>query len=242
MRSIILASFGSADDLIRKNIFDKLACEIRDKFPEFEVRQAFTSIFMIKKLAKRGILIETPQEMVKKLRLEGFKRIIILPTHLTAGEEFENKIKPCAAEDVEIIQPIMSDSPEKVLPVILKCFKRELDEDLILIGHGSPHVHNPIYEKLQLMTCERVHIGVIEPTDTPNFDNVVARLRKSRAEKVLLAPLLFNGGVHVEEDIAVNWFDKLSSLGYKVRVIRAGLGTFEEFRTLYVKKLEETCY
>lgn len=237
-RAIVLTSFGSADDSIRARTFDKLAAEIKESFPTYEVRQAFTSNFMIRKLARRGIFISTPAEEISKLRAEGFSRITILPTHLTAGEEFDNKIKICATEDVEIIPPLMSGSLEKILPVILDCFKREDDEDLILVGHGSPHRHNPVYEQLQLIAGDRIHIGVIETTDTPNFDDVVKRLKIFRADKILLAPPLFNGGVHVEEDIASGWFDKLSNVGYKVRVVRDGLGSFEKFRALYIKRLE----
>ena len=130
---------------------------------------------------------------------------------------------------------------EKILSTILDCFKRDADEDLILIGHGSPHRHNPVYENLQSLAGKKIHIGVIEDNDTPNFSDVVKRLKISRAEKILLAPLLFNGGVHVAEDIAGeknSWRTKLSTLGYKVRVIRDGLGSFESFRELYIKKLE----
>lgn len=237
-KAVLLVSFGSADNSIRKKFFDKLAAEISAKFTDFEVRQAFTSLFIIKKLATRGILVRTPKEEIARLREEGFKRIIILPTHLTAGEEFDNKIRICAAADVDIIPPIMGDSLEKVLPVILSCFRREDDEDLVLVGHGSPHRHNPIYEELQRISGEKVHIGVIEATDKPNFEDVVMRLKESRADKILLAPLLFNGGVHVKEDIAGDWFDKLTAQGYKVRIIHDGLGSFEEFRELYIKKLE----
>ena len=215
MRSaIILASFGSADDSIREKIFDKLAAEIKEKFSAYEVRQAFTSNFMIKKLAARGILIATPAEEISKLRAEGFKKIFLLSTHLTAGEEFDNKIKICAAPD---------------------------DEDLILIGHGSPHRHTPVYENLQKLAGEKIHVGVIEENDTPNFSDVVKRLKNSGAKKILLAPLLFNGGVHVAKDIAGeknSWKAKLSALGYEVRVIRDGLGSFENFRELYIKNLE----
>jgi len=241
--AIILASFGSADDSIREKIFDKLAAEIKENFPAYEVRQAFTSNFMIKKLSRRGIFIPKPAEEIYKLRVKGSKRIILLPTHLTPGEEFDNKIKICAAEDVEIIPPIMSEPiDKKILATILDCFKNDTDEDLILIGHGSPHRHNPVYENLQRLAGDKVHVGVIEENDTPNFVDVVKRLKISRADKILLAPLLFNGGVHVTEDIAGeknSWQSKLSALGYKVRVIREGLGSYKNFRELYVKKLEE---
>lgn len=240
MRSaIILTSFGSADDSIRKKIFDKLAAELQENFPAYEIRQAFTSNFMIKKLARRGILIAPPPEEISKLRAEGFEKIFLLPTHLTQGEEFDNKIKICAAPDVEIIPPLLSEPIDiKFFATILDCFKKFDDEDLILIGHGSPHRHNPVYENLQRFAGDKIHIGVIEASDTPNFADVCKRLKTSRAEKILLAPLLFNGGVHVAEDIAGDWFNRLSAQGYKVRVIRDGLGAFEKFRELYIKKLE----
>ena len=269
--AIILASFGSADDSIREKIFDALAAEIAEKFSAFEIRQAFTSNFMIKKLAARGIFIRTPAEEISRLKTEGFEKIFVLPTHLTPGEEFDNKIKICAAStfergdepknfstlkrdncsaafkaaaasDVEIISPLMSEPfDKKILPTILECFAPAADENLVLVGHGSPHRHNPVYENFQKLAGEKIHVGVIEESDTPNFSDVVERLKISRAEKILLAPLLFNGGVHVSEDIAGeknSWRTKLSALGYKVRVIRDGLGSFKNFRELYLKKLE----
>lgn len=241
--AVVLTSFGSADDSIRAQIFDKLAAEIQAQFPALELRQAFTSNFMIRKLARRGIFIATPTEAISQLRAEGFGRIILLPTHLTPGEEFDNKIQICAADDVEIIPPLLSEPiNEQILTTILDCFKRDADEDLILIGHGSPHRHNPVYENLQRLTGNRIHIGVIEESDTPNFSDVVTRLKASRADKIVIAPLLFNGGVHVSEDIAGagdSWFNRLTAQGYKVRVIRDGLGSFESFRKLYINKLEE---
>ena len=241
--AIILVSFGSADDSIREKIFDTLAAEVAEKFSAFEVRQAFTSNFMIKKLAARKIFVDTLPEAIARLRAENFRKIFVLPTHLTPGEEFDNKIKICAAPDVEIISPLMSEPlDEKIFATILNCFKKSDDEDLILIGHGSPHRHNPVYENLQRAAGEKIHVGVIEENDTPNFSDVVARLKISRAKKILLAPLLFNGGVHVAQDIAGeknSWRAKFSALGYQVRVIRDGLGSFKNFRELYVKKLEE---
>ena len=242
--AILLTSFGSADDNIREKIFDRLATELKNFFPTFEVRQAFTSNFMIRKLARRGIFIATPAEEISRLRGDDFKKIFLLPTHLTPGEEFDNKIKICAASDVEIISPLFTSDcstpfDRKIFATILECFPRRADEDLILIGHGSPHRHNPVYENLQRLAGEGVHVGVIEESDTPNFADVVKRLKTS---KILLAPLLINGGVHVTEDIAGeknSWLSKLAALGYEVRVIRDGLGSFEKFRALYVDKLKE---
>ncbi len=239
--AILLVSFGSADDAIRAKTFDRLAAEISATFPAFEVRQAFTSNFMIRKLARRGIAIDTLPQAIDKLRGDGYEKIFLLPTHLTPGEEFDNKIKICASDDVEVIPPLMTEPlDEKILATILDCFKRDDDEDLILIGHGSPHRHNPVYESLQRLAGDDVHIGVIESSDTPNFADVLKRLQDRRADKIVLAPLLFNGGVHVAEDIAGDgdsWLTRLAAQGFSVRVIRDGLGSFESFRALYIDKL-----
>ena len=241
--AIILASFGSADDSIREKIFDKLAAEISSTFPAFEVRQAFTSNFIIRKLARRNIFVPTVAEEISKLRGEGYRKIFVLPTHLTTGEEFDNKIKICAGDDVEIISPLLSENcstpfDKKVFATILECFSRADDEILILIGHGSPHRHNPVYENFQRLSDE-ILIGVLEPNDTPNFDDVVARLKTFRVEKILLAPMLFNGGVHLSQDISGTWKNRLIAFGYKVRVSADGLGAFEKFRSLYIEKLRE---
>ena len=239
--AIVLATFGSADDDVRK-IFDALIDDIRQSFPTFEVRTAFTSNFMIRKLARRNVFVPTVAEEISNLRGEGVQKIFVLPTHLTPGEEFDNKIKICAAGDVEIISPLFSDDcstafDRKVFATVLDCYPRSADEVLILVGHGSPHRHNPVYESLQRLAGDDVLIGVIEPTDSPNFDDVVAKLPP--ATKIFLAPLLFNGGVHVNEDISVTWRNRLIASGHEVRVSTVGLGAFESFRNLYVEKLRE---
>lgn len=79
---------------------------------------------------------------------------------------------------------------------------------LVLLGHGSPHQHNPVYERLQAVIDAAglpIHIGVLEPSDWPTFDDVLQRLRhlpEGAADQILLAPLLIAGGRHVTHDMA----------------------------------------
>ena len=249
-QALILVSFGIADEKICNSTVNALAQEISAAFPNFELRQAYTSNFIIKKLFQLGIKISTVAEQISALRAEGFVKIILLPTHLTAGEEFDNKIKIYAADDVKVLSPLFSlrcdtDFDKKILDVTLNCFPTD-DEDLILIGHGSPHRHNPVYENFQRLIDEsysNIHVGVIEENDTPNFNQVVERLKNRQAKKILLAPLLFNGGMHVTKDIAGadenSWRSKLFALGYDVKICVDGLGTFKNFRELYLQKISQ---
>lgn len=252
-KAIMLVSFGTADKKIFTRTINALAKEVAAALPNFELRLAYTSNFIIKKLAKRGIKVLTVSEQIENLRGEGFGEIILLPTHFTAGEEYDNKIKICAADDVKVLPPLFSlqcntDFDKKILDAVLKCFPAQ-DEDLILIGHGSPHRHNPVYENFQRLIDENyknIHVGVIEESDTPNFHDVLSRLKNRHVENILLAPLLFNGGVHLEEDIGGadknSWKSRLMAEGYGVKVCADGLGAFRIFRELYIEKLRITGY
>lgn len=247
-KAVVLVSFGTADEKIFSRTIDALAKEISVELPNVELHLAYTSNFIIKKLLKRGVKVLTVDEQISKLRGEGYSEIILLPTHFTAGEEFDNKIKICAADDVKVLTPLFSlqcdtEFDKKILAAVLKCFPVR-DEDLILIGHGSPHRHNPVYENFQWLIDEsykNIHVGVIEESDTPNFYDVLARLKKRHVEKILLAPLLFNGGVHLAEDIGGadenSWKSRLNAAGYDVKVFTDGLGAFKIFRELYIEKL-----
>ena len=114
----------------------------------------------------------------------------------------------------------------------------------MLLGHGSPHRHNPVYRLLQQRADEEglpVHIGVLEEGDVPNFSMVLERLEKSGKKHVLLAPLLLAGGRHVTHDLAGeedgSWKSRLQKAGFSVRLDRRTLGEKTAFRRIYIEKL-----
>ena len=248
-QAIILASFGTLDPLIRDTTINALFADIETAFPNVEARQAYTSNFIRSKLQSKGIKIFSLEEQIESLRRDGLRKIVILPSHLTPGEEFDYKIKIFASDDVKVLNPLFTlncdtDLDKQTFDTILNCFKVADDEELVLIGHGSPHRHNPVYENLQKLVDAqglKVHIGVIEPTDTPNFDEILHRLKNKQVTNILIAPMLFNGGSHVSNDIAgdnASWKTRLIEAGFNVRICTEGLGTFENFRQLYIDKLK----
>ena len=248
-QAVIFASFGSADPVVRAKTIDATAAQIQAVFKNIKVVQAYTSNFIRRKLNTQGTNVLSIAEQIDSLREGGVKKIIILPSHLTAGEEFDNKIKIFAADDVDVISPLFTpdcntEFDKHIFDVIIECFNILGDEELVLIGHGSPHRHNPVYENLQKLADSKnlgVHIGVIEPTDTPNFNDVVNRLQRQSVKNILIAPMLFSGGSHINMDIAGDdnnsWKSRLMRADFNIRVCTDGLGTFKIFQRLYVEKL-----
>ena len=253
-QAILFASFGVVNAAARTACIDAAATQIAKAFPAYEVRQAYTSVFIKKKLAEQGIQVDSLPEALSKLQADGFSRVIIQPGYLTAGEEYEKKVLAVVEAqrqnfaELIISRPLMQQGKDcqDMLTVLQQIFSLENGEDLVLVGHGSPHQHNPAYENLQAAADEKdlpIHIGVIEPTDTPDYAAVLARLKKRSSKKLLLAPLLLSGGAHVNEDIAgpepESWLSRLQAEGFAVRTSLKGLGEYPAFQKLYVQRIQE---
>jgi len=259
-KAIILVSFGVVDEQVRRSCLDSIALKIRQSFPEYTVCIAFTSMFILKKLKKQNIQIDSLPEVLVKLQQEKYEEVVIQPTHLTPGEEYENKIiAVCEAyktvfSKLKIGNPVFSlenEMPDKDDYIIgLKCILQQIvslakTEEVVLMGHGSPHQHNPIYEILQRKADELklpITIGVLEPNDYPGFDDVVVRLKHKNIKNIYLMPMLLAGGIHVMQDMAGaspnSWLNKLKHEGFKVRVYEKGLGENEDFQNIYIQHIQ----
>ena len=236
MVGLIVASFGTLDDEERARTIDAIENDLIAEFPSMMIRSALTSKFIRRRLIERGLKVFSIEERIAELRADRIDEIMILPTHLTPGEEFENKILPPV-----FTTECRTEFDRRALEIVIECFRPSDDETLVLIGHGSPHRHNPVYENLQRLD-ENICIGVIEPTDRPNYDDVVGRLRTIGAKKIVLAPLLLTGGAHVTNDIAIDWFNRLKADGFFIRVCVDGLGNFAAFRRLYIDRVRINIY
>ena len=66
--ALVLVSFGVADREARALGLEKLAAEMKEKLPEMEVRQAYTSVFIRKKLLEEGVKIPSLPECLEERR------------------------------------------------------------------------------------------------------------------------------------------------------------------------------
>lgn len=257
MDALVFCSFGVASRTARENSLDSIARLLAEKFPHFTVFQAYTSAIIQKRLARQNINILSLPQILAKLYADGYERVVIQPSHLTPGEEFNKKIIQAAKEWQEKFKALAVGEPifaapadyEQVLTAILPHFNIGDNEELVLIGHGSPHQHNPVYENLQ-QTADylnlKVTLGVLEASDTPNLAMVIDRLHSRQIKNILLAPLLLASGSHVSSDIfgshENSWQTRLLKEGFKVRADKRGLGELASFQNLYIAKAKAAIY
>ncbi len=255
-QAIVVVSFGTTFDDAREKCIESVEKSIRMSFPEYEVRRAFTSRIVMKRLAERGIHNDTLEQALDKLKTEGYKDVIVQSTHLTTGEEFERKIVEPVKQyskdfnSIKIGRPILTDYND--LYVAVEALEQQLPakkkgQEIVFMGHGSPHQHNPAYQALQdTFDAKRlpVTIGVVEETDHPNFDDVIARLSgKKNVKSVVLMPLMLVAGDHANNDMAGDeedsWKSILEAKGYKVTSYLHGLGENKAIQNIYVQHIKD---
>ena len=248
-QAIVLTSFGALDDGSRERCLDALEADFRAEFPEAVIVQAFTSVFIRNALEKRGIHLDSLEDALLRLAKEDVTHVLVQPTYMTPGEEFEKKVLETVPkyasryEKLLVGEPAFAEASDYTQNLIALCRSIFVprDAELVLLGHGSPHRHNPVYEQLQIDAQQLpIHVGVLESTDTPDFSMVLARLQQKHAHAVLLAPLLLTSGMHVARDLAGDsegsWKTRLEQAGLSVTPILEGLGESPIFRQIYIAK------
>lgn len=264
-RAIVAVSFGVGDSRVKARCIDPLLADLRRAFgggaePDaplsgrgFEIAEAWTSSFLRKKMAGKGHEYADLAGALTRLLAAGCDEVVIMPTHLTPGEEFQRKILPAAKAfagrfaRLSLMEPVLTaETPGDfafLTAEALGLSVLEPDEAMVFMGHGSPHQHNFAYELLQQYADGQgwpVHIGVVEE-DFPGFGHVLQRLKASRVKRVYLRPLLLAGGSHAAKDLAgdepVSWKSRLTAAGFSLRCSVRGLGEYEKFRNIYIEKL-----
>lgn len=257
---ILLVSFGVMDQMVKRLYIDGLLKKIAANFPDHEVQNVFTSFFIIKKLKEQGIFIEHLAQALDRLKTEGYGEVLLQPTHLTPGEEYDKKIVAVAAEYQSTFPRLWIGRPAIMYEgngypddyqIMIKALQSQLPplgalDEIVFMGHGSPNRQNPIYQRLQdrMDACASyLSIGVLEPTGAPSFDTVVERLWQKKKENVFLRPFLFVAGMHVIKDLSGDdmdsWKNKFLRAGFNVVVDSSGLGENEAIQRIYIQHIKD---
>ncbi|MCI8527408.1 MAG: sirohydrochlorin cobaltochelatase, partial [Oscillospiraceae bacterium] len=96
-QALLAVSFGTSHlDTLEKNIA-AIEGELAAAFPARTVRRAFTSGMILRKLARRdGLVIDDVPAALEKLAAEGYADVLMQPTHVINGEEYD-KLRAQAA-------------------------------------------------------------------------------------------------------------------------------------------------
>lgn len=247
---ILAVSFGTSYNDSREVTIGAIEKALQDANPEYEVRRAFTSQIVIDILEERDSLeIDNVGEAMNRLVADGVKKVVVQPTHVMAGFEYDDVVAEVNEyadkfDSLKISDPLLAadaDYDALVAGLVEETAAYNAEGTaVIFMGHGTHHEANDTYATLQQKLSDAGHnnyfIGTVEAE--PSLEDVIALVKESGAEKVVLLPLMIVAGDHANNDMAGDEEDSWKSAfiveGFEVECVLKGLGQYAGVQQILV--------
>lgn len=244
--AILAVSFGTAYPQTREKTIGAIEHTLGETFPGWDVRRAFTSPTILRKLAASGEPTDSLWQALVRLRELGVSRVVCQPTYVLHGEEQAAMVREAAEcagwfDQVVCGAPLLTSQAdfEAVAKAILAEFRGLQKEDaLVLMGHGTRHSANAVYAALDYvfkdLGAHNVFVGAVEAY--PELPSVLRQVKRFGPKRVTLAPLMVVAGDHAQNDMAGekdSWKAAFEAEGYPVQTVLKGLGEYPAIRAIY---------
>ena len=251
IQAIVLTSFGTSHLRSRERAILALERETAAAFPDIAVIPAYTSRKILRILRERdGLDLQTDEEALKELVQNGVQRVLLQPTHVICGEEYDKLLQRAATfsdsfEKLDVGTPLLDGAAavRHLSKILARRYPHDAGRAVILVGHGTEHRADSIYDEmfacLRGMGREDMFLATVE--GARNFAHTAEMAAQAGCAQALLVPLMLVAGDHAANDMAGQRPDSLKNLlaarGIAAEAVMHGLGEYPEVRSFYVEKM-----
>jgi len=252
---ILLVSFGTSYPEAQVAL-DHVGQKVKNAFPGIEVRWAFTSKIIRKKLEKQGRHVDSPAGALSKMGDEGFTKVAVQSLHVIPGKEYENLKKTVAAfcqipkgiRSLKLGKPLLYDHEDIIevcrqLETILPGECRPEDA-VVFMGHGTSHHSNIYYPGLQYYLWQqssRYFLVTVE--GYPELKDLLPQLKEQKIRTIWLIPFMTVAGDHAHKDMTGDgpdsWKSQLEAAGYEVKPVMEGMAEYDQIIAVWINHLKE---
>ena len=252
-KGILLVGFGTTIPEARVS-YENIERSVKEAFPEVPVYWSYTSRIIIRKMAKEGKRISTPEEALARMMRADFTHVAVQSLHTIPGEEFHGMLENAhkfagmkkGLRKVLVGYPLMATSEdvqtvaEAILKVIPK--ERKKKDAVVLMGHGTHHPANVYYAALNYHLQKldpNIFVGTVE--GWPEIDEIKSELKQKRIKKAYMMPFMSVAGDHARNDMAGSeedsWKSILEKEGIECVPVLKGTAEYQEFVDVWVEHL-----
>lgn len=238
-KAILAVSFGTTYDYTRKATIGAIENEIKNSFDDYIVERAFTSSVVINKLKERGISVSSVKEALERLYDNGVDRVIVQPTHIIGGYEYEKIIAGVETfnksfKELVISAPLLyNNSDYKTMAEFIDENFGDYNGTVIFMGHGSEHSSDNAYKMLQNhLKSKNIFIATVE--GSIGLEDIIKNIN---TKNVLLAPFMVVCGDHGNNDL-IKWKYILEERGFNPELCLKGLGEYAKVRNIYISHIK----
>lgn len=254
-KELLVASFGTSFNDNRRLTIGAIENAMEKAFPDYSVRRGFTAQIIIDHVERRdGIHIDNMDEALERAINNGVKTLVVQPTHLMNGLEYEELTGQLAEyadsfEQVAVGEPLLTsdDDFNRVMKAIVEATAEYDDGEtaICFMGHGTEAASNEVYGKMQDLLkangYDNYYVGTVEAE--PSLEDVLTAVQAGDYKKVVLEPLMIVAGDHANNDMAGDeegsWKTEFENAGYEVTCILRGLGELPEIQQILVEHAQK---
>jgi cobalt transport protein ATP-binding subunit len=253
-RAILLVAFGTSipDAEAAYRAIERLC---RDRFPGVEIRWAFTSKMIRRKLASMSRHLDAPDQALERLVNDGYLHVAVQSLHVIRGQEYDEMNAELDAvrarrelRSVVVGLPLLSSLADvrrvaRAMTIRLPPEARAADDAMVWMGHGSRHHvedarYDALAEALRLLD-PRTFLATIEGRAT--LDARVAGIRQSGVRKAWLLPFMAVAGDHARNDLAGDapdsWKSVLEAAGIPCVPVLKGMAEYPAIAEIWMDHL-----
>lgn len=254
-KGILVVVFGTSVPEA-KRAFDQIDQQVKEAFPSTEIRWAYSSEIIRKKLAKQGEIIDSPVIALAKMTEDGFTHTLVASFHIIAGKEYHDlcvnshlfEQMSGGMERVLVSRPLLDsrDDYERALRAKLKQIPQsnESERGVIMMGHGSEHhPSDAAYPALNFWAAgmdPNLFIATVE--GQPTLDHFLPVLKARGIKKVYLTPFMSVAGDHARNDMCgadeASWASILKKKGFEVECELKGMARLPEVVDIWIDHMK----
>lgn len=190
---LLVVSFGTSFNNSRAQDIGGIEKALQEAYPDWSVRRAFTAQIIINHIqARDGEMIDNVQQALERAVANGVKNLVIQPTHLMHGAEYDELIAALDEyrdqfESVAVCEPLLgevgsdatvinADKESVAVAITAEAVTTSGYESLeaaaadgvafVFMGHGTSHTANVTYDQMQAqmqaLGYANVFIGTVE--------------------------------------------------------------------------------
>ena len=253
-KEILVVSFGTSYNQNRVDTIGGIEKAIIAAYPDWSVRRAFTAQIVIDHIAKRdGEQIDNVEQALARARDNGVKTLVVAPTHLMNGNEYDELTATLAKynadfDQIAISEPLLtSDEDKTAVAKELVALTKDFDDGetaIVFMGHGTDHPANAVYTEMQDYLrkngSDNYFVGVVHEGAKPDLDDTLAAVQEAGTyKKVVLRDMMVVAGDHANNDMGdesdpESWVSTFKAAGFDTTTVLEGLGQVPEIQQIYV--------
>ena len=242
--AIVLVAFGTSNAEARK-VFDHIDTAAKRRYPKHDIRWAYTSQFILRKLKKRGVDVRSLEEVVNDLRTSGHTSAVFQSLHVAPGQEYEEIRKvDTSGLRIAVGGALLADDDD--VGAVVAALGSEIKKDAtnVVVCHGNrrfPKFNRQLIALAGSVDARYDNAVVCSINGRPGTDKLgKARQEAARAGSVHFIPMMVVAGVHLRDDVLGNEAESWKNVvGAKETTCAKPLGYNDKMLAVYFGHLDE---